>query len=77
MYAPTGGSPKFDIGSDDGNRVWVNGNLINDNNASRGLTRDQDVTGGVSLPGGWSRVLFKIHNGTRRLRGDHEPAQRH
>lgn len=63
MYAPAGAGPKFDIGSDDGNRVWVNGALINDNNAYRGLTRDEDVTGGIGFAKGWNRVLFKVHNG--------------
>jgi len=69
VYAPSGAGPKFAIGSDDGNRVWVNGTLINDNNSFRGLTRDQDVTGGISLPAGWSRVLFKVHNGSGGFAG--------
>ncbi len=69
VYAPSGAGPKFDIGSDDGNRVWVNGNLINDSNSSRGLTRDQDVTGSISLGAGWNRVLFKVHSGTGAFEG--------
>jgi hypothetical protein len=69
VYAPAGAGPKFLIGSDDGNRVWVNGSLINDNNSARGLTRDQDETSGIGLPTGWSRVLFKIHNGTGSFQG--------
>ena len=60
---------KFAIGSADGNRLWVNGSLKNDNNASRSLTRDQDNTGSVSLPAGWSRVLFKVHNFTGTFQG--------
>ena len=69
VFAPSGASPKFTVGSDDGNRVWVNGNLINDTNAARGLTRDQDTTGSTSLPVGWSRVLFKVHNITGSFQG--------
>lgn len=69
VYAPAGAGPKFDIASDDGNRVWVNGTLINDNNAARGLLRDQDVTGGIGLTAGWNRVLFKVHNGTSGFEG--------
>jgi len=69
VYTPSGAGPKFLIGSDDGNRVWVNGSLINDNNAARGLTRDQDETGGVGLAAGWNRVLFKVHNGTGGFEG--------
>ncbi|MGI6296868.1 MAG: N-acetylmuramoyl-L-alanine amidase [Armatimonadota bacterium] len=69
VYAPNGAGPKFDIGSDDGNRVWVNGTLINDNNSLRGLIRDQDVTGGIGFNKGWNRVLFKVHNGTGGFSG--------
>ena len=69
MYAPAGAAPKFLIGSDDGNRVWLNGALINDISSSRSLTRDQDETASTSMPAGWSRVLFKIHNGTGNFEG--------
>lgn len=69
VYAPGGAGPKYLLGSDDGNRLWVNGNLVNDNNAARGLTRDQDETSGIAMPAGWSRVLFKVHNGTGGFEG--------
>ena len=69
LFAPTNASPKFAIGSDDGNRLWINGSLVNDTNASRTLTRDQDLTGAVSLIPGWNRVLFKVHNATTTFQG--------
>lgn len=69
VYAPAGAGPKFNIASDDGNRVWVNGALINDNNSFRGLSRDSDVTGGIGLGAGWNRVLFKVHSGTGGFEG--------
>jgi len=69
LFAPAGAGPLMVIGSDDGNRLWVNGVLKNDNNASRGLARDQDNTGAISLPAGWSRVLFKVHNFTGGFQG--------
>lgn len=69
LFAPSGASPQFLIGSDDGNRLWINGTLVNSTNAFRGLTRDQDNTGPVSLPAGWSRVLFKVHNGNVSFQG--------
>ena len=69
VFAPAGASPQIVIGSDDGNRLWVNGVLKNDVNSSRGLTRDQDNTGAVSLPAGWSRLLFKVHNFTAGFQG--------
>ena len=69
VFAPAGAGPLILIGSDDGNRLWVNGALKNSTNASRGLTRDQDNTGAVSLPVGWSRLLFKVHNFTSGFNG--------
>jgi GH25 family lysozyme M1 (1,4-beta-N-acetylmuramidase) len=69
IFSPAGGSNKLAIGSANGNRVWVNGSLKNDTNATRSLTRDQDVTATVSLPAGWSRVLFKVHNFTGAFQG--------
>jgi hypothetical protein len=62
VFSPAGAGPRFSIGSDDGNRLWVNGALVNDNNATRSLTRDKDTTAAVSLPVGWSRLLFKVHS---------------
>ena len=62
VFAPAGGAQQIVIGSDDGNRLWVNGSLKNSTNAARGLTRDQDRTGAVTFSPGWNRVLFKIHN---------------
>lgn len=63
VYSPGGAGPRFNVGSDDGARVWYNGNLALDNNAYRGTTWDQDRVGGFGLPAGWSRILFKVHNG--------------
>jgi GH25 family lysozyme M1 (1,4-beta-N-acetylmuramidase) len=69
VFSPTGAAPQLVIGSDDGNRVWVNGVLKNDTNASRSLTRDQDHTSAVTLPAGWSRILLKVHNFTSGFQG--------
>jgi GH25 family lysozyme M1 (1,4-beta-N-acetylmuramidase) len=69
IFSPTGATPRLVIGSDDGNRVWVNGVLKNDVNSNRTLTRDQDQTTSVTLAAGWSRVLFKVHNITNTFQG--------
>ncbi|HSU53776.1 MAG TPA: NBR1-Ig-like domain-containing protein, partial [Candidatus Dormibacteraeota bacterium] len=69
VFSPTGATPKLVIGSDDGNRLWVNGVLKNDTNATRSLTRDQDQTAGVTLPAGWNRILLKVHNFTTGFQG--------
>jgi len=69
IFSPTGAVPKFVIGSDDGNRVWVNGVLRNDVNTTRTLTRDQDQTAAITLAAGWSRLLFKVHNVSSTFQG--------
>ncbi|PWU20771.1 MAG: hypothetical protein C5B50_03200 [Verrucomicrobia bacterium] len=59
-----GAAPQWGIGSDDGNRVWLNGTMIADNNTARGMVWDQDrIHPGTGFSGGWNRVLFKVHNG--------------
>ena len=75
LFTPAGGNTKLAIGSADGNRVWVNGTLRNDTNATRILTRDQDVTASTALPAGWNRILFKLHSFTGTFPGDGQPAQ--
>ena len=69
VFSPVGATPQFVVGSDDGNRLWVNGVLKNDTNAVRSLTRDQDHTASVTLAAGWSRVLFKVHNASNSFQG--------
>lgn len=73
IFSPGGGTTKLAIGSADGNRLWVNGSLKNDTNATRSLTRDQDVTASTTLPAGWNRVLFKLHAFTGTFQGTVSP----
>lgn len=61
MYAPGGAGPKFLIGADDDQRTYVNGTLVS--SGSSCCNRDNFETGGVSMPAGWSRILFKVRNG--------------
>ena len=49
------------IGSDDGVRVWLNGELVHDNWVPRGLTLDDDVVP-VSLEPGTNQVLLKVQD---------------
>ena len=58
-----GAGPMWGVGSDDGDRIWLNGTLIADNNTARGQTWDQDRFLPAGMAGGWNRVLFKVHNG--------------
>jgi GH25 family lysozyme M1 (1,4-beta-N-acetylmuramidase) len=69
LFSPSGSGTKLVIGSGDGNRVWVNGALVNNTNANRTFARDQDTSGTVTLPGGWTRLLFKVHNFTGNFQG--------
>ncbi len=50
------------IGSDDGVKVWLNGELVHNNHAHRGLTIDQDRVQ-VKLRQGTNLLLVKIENG--------------
>jgi HEAT repeat protein len=49
----------FEIGSDDGLKVWLNGQLVHANNAARAITPGSDRVN-VTLSKGWNTVLLKI-----------------
>lgn len=59
--APSARDMRVGLGSDDGLRVWVNGKLVHDNPAARGVVVDQDM---VDLPlrAGRNEVLLKVVN---------------
>ena len=63
VHTPSGSGQQWGVGSDDGVRIWQNGTLIHDNNASRGVTWDQDRFKPAGMNAGWNRVLFKVRNG--------------
>jgi len=50
------------LGSDDGAMVWVNGSLVWDNPAIRGMTEDQDKID-FQLFKGYNRILVKVDQG--------------
>ncbi len=56
---PTERQVKLWIGSDDGNKVWVNGKLVYANNVARAFTPDQDSTT-VTLKKGENIITMKI-----------------
>ena len=51
------------VGSDDAVKLWLNGHLLHENWAFRGLLKDQDVVP-VTFPKGRNRLLARIQNGT-------------
>ncbi|HCK98724.1 MAG TPA: hypothetical protein DHW42_01270 [Candidatus Marinimicrobia bacterium] len=52
----------FELGSDDGVKVWLNDQLVHRNNAVRGHEPGQDVVN-VQLEKGWNKVVIKITQG--------------
>jgi HEAT repeat protein len=50
---------RLELGSDDGIKVWLNGQLVHANNATRGASAGQDKVE-VALKQGWNRLLLKI-----------------
>jgi hypothetical protein len=53
---------RLEIGSDDGVKAWLNGELVHANNASRGVTPGQDKAD-VTLKQGANTLLLKITQG--------------
>jgi hypothetical protein len=62
VYAPRGRSTQLLIGSDDGVRLWLNGELVFTNPAYRGAYPDQDLIP-VRLEKGWNTLLIKVLQG--------------
>jgi HEAT repeat protein len=52
----------LELGSDDGIKVWLNGQLVHANNATRPVTAGQDKVE-VSLKQGWNQLLLKVTQG--------------
>ena len=58
---PTKRTMRVGIGSDDGVRIWLNGELVHDNPAERGVAADQDLVD-LRLRAGRNEVLMKVAN---------------
>ncbi len=52
----------FELGSDDGIKMWLNDKLVHQNNTVRGHNQGEDVVE-VNLLEGWNTVLMKINQG--------------
>jgi WD40 repeat protein/tetratricopeptide (TPR) repeat protein len=55
------------VGSDDQVRIWLNGQLVHENDTFRPAARGQDRVS-VAFSAGWNRLLFKVVNRT----GEHQ-----
>lgn len=59
VYVPKDEAAVLEIGSDDGVKLWLNGDLVHANNAVRGLTPGQDKAQ-ARLRQGWNRIFAKV-----------------
>ena len=62
ILSDTSQDVRFEIGSDDGVKLWLNGDLLHTNNAMRGLSVHQDEVSG-RLKAGANRLMLKISQG--------------
>jgi hypothetical protein len=53
---------RLEIGSDDGIKVWLNGQVVHANNATRGVNPGEDKVE-VILKQGWNQLLLKVTQG--------------
>jgi hypothetical protein len=62
VISPDDREAQLRIGSDDGVKVWLNGQVVWTNQVPRGLRLDEDVAP-ITLKKGTNRLLFKVDNG--------------
>lgn len=62
VTAPRDMAGQIRVGSDDGNRVWLNGDMVWHNPVDRGAAIDQDIVD-VNFKEGVNRILVKISQG--------------
>jgi hypothetical protein len=61
VHAEAACAVHLSIGSDDGVWVWINGEKVHENRATRGASPGQD-TAKARLKSGWNEVLAKVDN---------------
>lgn len=59
VYSPINQIAKLKVGSDDGEKVWLNGSLISNQDVYRSFTIDQDSVD-ATLKQGWNSLLVKV-----------------
>ena len=62
MWSPKEQKARLELGSDDGVKVWLNGQLVHANNATRPAEPGQDKIE-VTLKEGWNSLLVKLTQG--------------
>ena len=61
IWSPANQAARLEIGSDDGNRVWLNGKMVSEHDGDRSLEPRQDIAK-VQLQSGWNELLVKVVN---------------
>ncbi len=59
VFVPAAQAVSFELGSDDGIKLWINGEVTHANNIDRGVVPGQDRAKGKLRPG-WNDLLAKI-----------------
>ena len=59
VFSPEQQEVNLELGSDDGIKVWLNGEVVHSNNVLRGCARKQDVVS-VTLNKGFNKLLLKV-----------------
>lgn len=62
FHVPTAREARFEIGSDDSVRAWLNGAMVHENRVSRGFQPASDIVD-VDLAEGWNSVMLRIDQG--------------
>ena len=61
LFSPEAQAARLELGSDDGIKVWLNGQVVHANNALRGCQRSEDLVD-VRLEKGANALLLKVTN---------------
>ena len=62
IFSPARQPAQLEVGSDDGIKVWLNGQVVHSFNSARGNNPGEDKIA-VTLNEGWNQLLMKINNG--------------
>jgi hypothetical protein len=61
IWSPAEQKARLEVGSDDGVKIWMNGELIHAKDASRGVTPGEDSVQ-VTLGKGWNSLMMKVNS---------------
>jgi len=62
VWSPKRQKTRLELGSDDGIKAWLNGELVHSNNVTRGISPGQDAVE-PTLRKGWNKLMMKVTQG--------------